>query len=129
MRNAPRLSSNAFLTALPLAALLIVGCGNGASGTASETTGGAATGAAASGDLKGDITLDGSSTVLPISEAVAEEFGKANSGVRPTANASGTGGGFKKFAAGEIDIAGASRPIEAEEAEACKKNGVEFVEI
>jgi phosphate transport system substrate-binding protein len=77
----------------------------------------------------GTIRIDGSSTVLPISEAVAEEFAKAHSKVQPTVGKSGTGGGFKKFANGEIDITGASRPIRDEEDALCKKNGIDYIEI
>src|SRR5262245_9175015 len=66
------------------------------------------------------VTLDGSSTVFPISEAVAEEFQKAEKGViRVTVGISGTGGGFQKFCRAEIDISDASRPISATEVEAC----------
>jgi phosphate transport system substrate-binding protein len=75
------------------------------------------------------ITLDGSSTVFPISEAVAEEFQKAEKDVNVTVGISGTGGGFQKFCRGEIDIADASRPISATEIEACKKTGIEYVEL
>jgi phosphate transport system substrate-binding protein len=76
------------------------------------------------------ITLDGSSTVFPIAEAVAEEFGKANPNSRtPTVGISGTGGGFQKFCRGETDISNASRPIRAAEIEACQKAGVEYVEV
>jgi phosphate transport system substrate-binding protein len=76
------------------------------------------------------ITIDGSSTVFPIAEAVAEEFGKARPDTRtPTVGISGTGGGFQKFCRGETDIANASRPITAAEIEACKKAGVEYIEI
>lgn len=76
------------------------------------------------------IKLDGSSTVYPISEAVAEEFQQMEKGkVQVTIGISGTGGGFKKFTRGEIDIADASRVISAAEQEEAKKNGVEFVEI
>ena len=75
------------------------------------------------------IKVDGSSTVFPISEAVAEEFQKANPNVRPTVASSGTGGGFQKFCAGEIDINDASRPIKASEIEACQKAGIEFIEL
>ena len=64
--------------------------------------------------LSGDINVDGSSTVFPIAEAVAEEFGYLTNGqVRVTVGVSGTGGGFKKFCNGEIDISDASRPIRA----------------
>lgn len=76
------------------------------------------------------IKIDGSSTVYPITEAVAEEFQKANKGaIRVTVGISGTGGGFKKFTKGEIDIIDASRPILAKEMEAAKKNGVEYIEL
>lgn len=76
------------------------------------------------------IKIDGSSTVYPITEAVAEEFQKAHKGaVRVTVGISGTGGGFKKFTKGEIDISDASRPILAKEMEEAKKNGVEYIEI
>ena len=61
--------------------------------------------------LKGAIKVDGSSTVYPITEAIAEEFNKVASKVRVTVGISGTGGGFKRFCAGEIDISDASRPI------------------
>jgi phosphate transport system substrate-binding protein len=67
--------------------------------------------------------------VLPISEAVAEEFAKQYPNVQPTVGKSGTGGGFEKFANGEIDITGASRPIREEEDALCKKNGIEYIEI
>lgn len=82
-----------------------------------------------SNELKGEISIDGSSTVYPITEAVAEEFGKEFSKVRVTVGVSGTGGGFKKFGRGETDITNASRPIKAEEAQACKENNIEFIEL
>ena len=76
------------------------------------------------------ITLDGSSTVFPIAEAVAEEYGKANPDVRtPTVGISGTGGGFQKFCRGETDISNASRPIRPAEIEACKTAGIEYIEV
>ena len=76
------------------------------------------------------ITVDGSSTVFPIAEAVAEEFGKANPNVRtPTVGISGTGGGFQKFCRDETDISNASRPIRPAEIEACQKAGVEYIEV
>ncbi|HEY9736966.1 MAG TPA: PstS family phosphate ABC transporter substrate-binding protein, partial [Trichocoleus sp.] len=101
-------------------------CGGG-SNTATTTEG---TETAASGDaVSGDIQVDGSSTVFPISEAMAEEFMAANSGTRVTVGVSGTGGGFEKFCSGETDISNASRPIKQEEIEACEAAGVEFVEL
>ena len=76
------------------------------------------------------IKIDGSSTVFPITEAVAEEFQKSKRGaVNVTVGISGTGGGFKKFCRGEIDIANASRPILAKEMEACKQAGIEYHEL
>lgn len=76
------------------------------------------------------IKIDGSSTVFPITEAMAEEFQVAKrSAIQVTVGISGTGGGFKKFCRGETDIQNASRPISAIEMEACRKTGVRFLEI
>ncbi len=76
------------------------------------------------------VKIDGSSTVFPITEAVAEDFQIAKRGaVRVTVGISGTGGGFKKFCRNEIDIANASRPITQMEMEACKQAGVQFIEM
>ncbi len=74
------------------------------------------------------VLIDGSSTVFPISEAMAEEFQKST-GIRTVVGLSGTGGGFKKFCRGETNISGASRPIRTEEMELCKENGVEYIEL
>lgn len=77
-----------------------------------------------------EIKIDGSSTVYPVTEAVAEDFQKAKKGaVRVTVGISGTGGGFKKFCRGETDISNASRPILAQEMEACKQAGIEYIEL
>ena len=87
--------------AVALAAAALVACGGGErTGTAVKT-----------------VAIDGSSTVFPITEAVAEEFQRAHPDVRVTVGISGTGGGFKKFTVGETDINDASRPIKASEAE------------
>ena len=76
------------------------------------------------------IQIDGSSTVFPITEAVAEEFQKDKKGrVKVTVGISGTGGGFKKFCRGEIDISDASRPISSGEIKACKEQGIEYIEL
>ncbi|MBG1241340.1 PstS family phosphate ABC transporter substrate-binding protein [Nostoc sp. NZL] len=76
------------------------------------------------------VTVDGSSTVFPITEAAAEDFQKAQRGrVRVTVGVSGTGGGFKKFCRGETDISGASRPILQKEIDACKAAGIRYVEL
>ncbi len=75
------------------------------------------------------IKVDGSSTVYPIAEAIAEEFKKENPGVDIQVGVSGTGGGFQKFCRAETDISNASRPIKPTEIETCKKTGVDFVEL
>jgi phosphate transport system substrate-binding protein len=76
------------------------------------------------------VKIDGSSTVFPITEAVAEEFQKARKGtVNVTVGISGTGGGFKKFCRGETDLANASRPISKKEMEECAKSGVRYYEM
>ena len=77
----------------------------------------------------GSIRIDGSSTVFPISEAVAEEFQKTMPGARVTVRISGTGGGFQRFCRGESDINNASRPIKPSEIEACGKAGIAFSEL
>jgi phosphate transport system substrate-binding protein len=80
-------------------------------------------------ELTGDVRLDGSSTVYPISEAVGEEFQTAHPKTRVTIGVSGTGGGFTRFCAGETDISNASRPIKPSEVEACGAAKVEYVEL
>ena len=93
--------------------LLLVGCGGSKQGTG----------------LKGEVLIDGSSTVAPISQAVAEEFSKENSDVNVSVGISGTGGRFKKFVTGEIDIVDASRAMKPEELSTAQKNGIEFIEL
>ena len=100
-----------------LAAVLAAACGGGGENPASSSAGPSL------------IQLDGSSTVFPISEAVAEEFQKANPNVRVTVGISGTGGGFQKFCRGETDISDASRPIRPAEIETCQKAGIEYIEL
>lgn len=75
------------------------------------------------------MLVDGSSTVFPVTEAIAEEFQLAGQRVRVTVGVSGTGGGFSKFCNGEIDLTNASRPIKDSEAEVCEANGVRYVEL
>src|SRR6185295_10176961 len=106
------------LCALGAVAILITACGGGG-GESAATSSGAPT----------LIQLDGSSTVFPISEAVAEEFQKANPTIRVTVGISGTGGGFQKFCRGETDISDASRPIRPAEIETCAKAGIEYIEL
>ncbi len=104
------------LAALAIASLIAIGaCSSpGASGSPSSQSAGASASSEPSGEaLSGSVKIDGSSTVYPITEAVAEEFQAANSGVQVSAAFSGTGGGFKLFCAGDTDINDASRPIKA----------------
>jgi phosphate transport system substrate-binding protein len=75
------------------------------------------------------IKVDGSSTVFPITEAVAEEFQKSQKATKVTVGVSGTGGGFKKFCRGETDISDASRPISKKEMDLCKEAGIKYVEL
>ncbi len=103
---------NLFLLPL-LAAVALSACGGGEPRIEQEA------------GLTGAVRIDGSSTVFPVTEAVAEEFQIENRGVRVTVGISGTGGGFKKFCAGETDISDASRPIKESELEACRGNGIE----
>ena len=99
--------------------IMLMSCGGGASTNSSESA----------AKLSGEVVVDGSSTVAPVTQAVAEEFAKENSEVNVSVGISGTGGGFKKFVKGEIDISDASRPIKPEEAEEAKKNGIEYLEL
>ncbi|MBL4636566.1 MAG: PstS family phosphate ABC transporter substrate-binding protein [Kofleriaceae bacterium] len=108
-------------------ALILSGCGKGdkdEAASGSKTSGGQ-TGGKVSGAV---IKIDGSSTVFPITQAVAEEF-QIERGGRVTVGVSGTGGGFKKFCRGEIALSGASRPIKPSEVEMCKSAGIEFIEL
>ncbi len=79
--------------------------------------------------LAGLIKVDGSSTVFPITEAVAEEFQKEAKSTKVMVGISGTGGGFKRFCRGETDISDASRPIKSSEVDLCKENNIQYVEI
>ena len=84
---------------------------------------------AADKKLEGSIRIDGSSTVFPITEAVAEEFRGVAPKVQVTVGVSGTGGGFKKFCVGETDMNDASRPIDAKEQAQAKEKGIQFIEL
>jgi phosphate transport system substrate-binding protein len=87
------------------------------------------TAASPASDLSGDVLADGSSTVFPISEAMAEEFMAANPNVRVTVGTSGTGGGFEKFCNGETVVSNASRQIKDEELQACAAKGIDVIEL
>ena len=86
-------------------------------------------GTPAEGELSGSVQVDGSSTVYPITEAIAEEFQIDHPRTRVTVGVSGTGGGFKRFCSGETDISDASRPIKDSESAACAENGIDFSEV
>ena len=77
----------------------------------------------------GVVTVDGSSTVLPVSRSLAADFQRVNAGVSIEIAESGTGGGFEKLCRGAVDLIGASRPIEAAEQRGCEANGVAFIEV
>ena len=104
-------------------ALGVAACGDDDSDDSASSGGDTASG------LSGSITIDGSSTVQPFAEAAAELFNEDNPDVDITVGAAGTSGGFEKFCAGETDISDASRPIEPEEVDACKKGGVAYTEV
>jgi len=114
-----------FLATLALTGVLAFGVAAcGSSDSDSDSSGGSS-----GGDVSGTIKIDGSSTVAPLTEQIAELFQNENSGVKVTVGTSGTGGGFEKFCAGETDISDASRPIEPDEEAACKKNGIDTSEL
>lgn len=114
-----------------MAGIMSLTLGLNACNTADQTTpdGGSTSTEGGGGGLTGEIQVDGSSTVYPISQVMAEEFNAENSDVRITVGVSGSGGGFKKFCAGETDISNASRPIKESEMELCKEAGIEYVEV
>jgi phosphate transport system substrate-binding protein len=117
-----RMRRRSWLLGLTLAtALVAAACGGGGDTGGTGTGGGTA--------LSGAIVIDGSSTVAPISEAIAEEFRREQPGVNVTVGTSGTGGGFTKFCAGEIDISDASRAIKDEEKQACQAKGIKYQEF
>lgn len=99
-----------------LGLLLVAACGSKTSNNDSKS-------------LTGDIKIDGSSTVYPITEAIAEEFRVTQPGVNVSVGVSGTGGGFKKFGRGEIDINNASRPIKENEIKACEESSITYVQL
>lgn len=106
------------VVALIAMSVFIASCGSKDSNSEGETA-----------KIEGEVKIDGSSTVYPITEAIAEEFRTEQPNVRVTVGVSGTGGGFKKFCRGEIDINDASRPIKEQEAQNCQQDNIEFVEL
>lgn len=134
--NMKRNSASAFLTsvlAISTLALLVmvvpIGC-KVESETKTEATGTDGVGSPGASNGQGEaITVDGSSTVYPISQAVAEAYKEKNPGIEISVGLAGTGGGFKKFALGDLDICDASRPIRDSEKEACAQGGIEYLEL
>ncbi len=128
------------VAALAISAVAIAAaCSGGASPSPSAAASAAASAASSEAPvspsaepLTGSYTVDGSSTVFPLTAAVAEDFQKANPGATVTVNESGTGGGFKKFCAGETDMNDASRPIKADDAgegKACTTNNITYTQL
>ncbi|MDQ4065841.1 MAG: substrate-binding domain-containing protein, partial [Actinomycetota bacterium] len=115
-----QLRRKAALAALMIAAAFFAACG--------EATG-ADTGAGDGSTLSGSITIDGSSTVFPIAQAVAEDFQVDNPGTEVSVGFAGTGGGFEAFCAGETQISNASRPIEEDEVQCLEDAGIEWTEF
>ncbi len=110
-----------FASAIPFlvaTTLLFTACSSGNEQESTTDTG-----------LKGEVRIDGSSTVYPITEAVAEEYRTEAPDVKVLVGLSGTGGGFKKFSRGETDINDASRPIKDSEVEACNANNIHYIEL
>jgi len=101
--------------------LVLAACGGQSDGSESESGGEAS--------VSGEIAIDGSSTVGPLSEAAQELFAAEQPDVSVTVGTSGTGGGFEAFCEGNTDISDASRPIEAEEEKICQQNGIEYTEL
>jgi phosphate transport system substrate-binding protein len=114
-------------------ALVLAGCGGGGGQKeekgGGDTTKGGDTKASGGGGSQGQISIEGSSTVLPITQAAAEGFRQQNPDVQVTVGGAGTGDGFQAFCSGETQIADASRPINDEEQQNCQDSGVEFIEL
>ena len=129
--------------AVSLLALLLASCGGGEDPTATSRPTNTPTSASASpdpteermdaptpiADLSGSIAVAGSSTVFPISEAIGEEFSKANSGVRVNVASTGTGAGFRAICAGDTQVSDASRPVKQSELDTCAEEDIELIEV
>ncbi len=119
------------LALVGILAMLAAGCGNapGEEGTGQEAAAEEGEGEGEGDALSGAIEVDGSSTVEPLTNAVAEEYAAEQPDVRVNVGVSGTGGGFERFCAGETDISDASRAIEEDEVALCEEAGIEFTEL
>ena len=127
MRNARKLAS--IVAGVLAFSLIAAACGGDDEEPGGSTGGQTGTTGATGEDLTGTITISGSSTVEPISSLVAELFNELQPGVAISVDGPGTGDGFELFCQGEIDISDASRPIDEEEVAACKKAGINYVEL
>ena len=119
-------TSKKFAAALAALALATTAAACGDDDESSSAGGG---GGESAESLSGSIAIDGSSTVQPFAEAAAETFNEEQPDVNITVGGAGTGDGFEKFCRGETDISDASRPIEEDEIEACKKGGIDYAEV
>ena len=111
------------LSAVLLLVVLLAACGGDPTATSALATN------TSSATLSGTIAIAGSSTVFPISEAIAEEFKKENPGVRPNVASTGTGAGFRAICAGDTQVSNASRPVKQKEIDSCAENDIELIEI
>lgn len=118
------MKKTALLASITSVAIIGAACGNNDEGTEANSDATSSEEA-----LSGKVIMDGSSTVFPIMEAVAEEYGAEQEDVEVTVGVSGTGGGFKRFVVGETDFSNASREIKEEEAAEAEKNGVEYTQL
>jgi phosphate transport system substrate-binding protein len=116
-------------TALAAPAVLVLGAGLAACGGQSDGATGDGGSGSGSGGTSGEVVVDGSSTVEPLTSAAGEVFKEDTPDVNVSVGTSGTGGGFEKFCQGQTDISDASRPIEDEEATACKKGAIEYTDL
>ena len=125
--NDKRFGAPLLIVSALLFLLVYAACGGEEKGTALAITSAEST---VDPNMKGTVEIDGSSTVYPVSEAVAEEFNKLYPKVRVNVGVSGTGGGFKRFTIGEIDISDASRPMKnPKETDKAEENGIRYVEL
>jgi len=117
--NKSNMALGVLLNILAMSLLVVTGCSSDDSDSNTEDD----------DNLTGSVEVDGSSTVYPVSEAVAEEFNKLYPNVRVNVGVSGSGGGFKRFTNGETDISDASRPIRENESAKAEENGIHYVEL
>jgi phosphate transport system substrate-binding protein len=122
-----RLHPRHLVAFVALTGLALLGCGCGSGSETTAEKGGGADGSG--GKVSGAINIDGSSTVFPVAEQISDEFKQANSGVQISASQAGTGAGFTKFIAKEVDICDASRVVTADEDAKLKAAGIDYIEV